>query len=81
MTNLTISSTTLDLVKRTGWLGGSQDYRPGIRGLVHSGATAPLWLEHAERVTLDDVKVRREAATREPGLACIWSRVGVKGFY
>ena len=64
VTNLTITSTTLDLVSRTGWPGGSQDYRPGLRGLVHSGATAPLWMEHAERVTVDRVKVRRKAATR-----------------
>ncbi|GAB4816175.1 hypothetical protein N2152v2_003221 [Parachlorella kessleri] len=65
VTNLTISHTTLDLVKKTDWPGGSQDYRPGLRGLVHTGATAPLWLEHAEHVAVQRVKVIYHVPFRE----------------
>jgi hypothetical protein len=44
--NLTIANIQLDMTKRTTWPGGSQGYRPGVRGLVHSRATAPVWVEH-----------------------------------
>ncbi len=47
----------LDLVKATEWPGGRQDYRPGYRGVVESGGTAALWVEHAEGVAFEGVAV------------------------
>ena len=57
ISGLSFKGVQLDLVKRTEWPGGSQDFRPGVRGLVHSGRTAPIWAEHAEHLVFNHVTV------------------------
>ena len=52
-----IRNVTLGLKKLSKWKGGQQDYRPSARGVVESGKTAAFWVEGADNVILEGVKV------------------------
>lgn len=67
VTGLSISRLQLHMARRSSWPGGAQDYRPGVRGLVRSGTTAPVWVEQAQRVLLEDVEVGWDCLA--PGVA------------
>lgn len=48
----------LGMKKLSNWTGGQQDYRPSTRGLVETGKTAAVWVEGAEHVVVEGLKVR-----------------------
>lgn len=66
---LTIRDMDLQLVSMAKELGGFHDLRPGIYGIVHNVTDDAVYLEHANNVTLSDLRVWHSCPHNGAGLA------------
>lgn len=55
--DVTLRNVTLLVRRKTAWPGGQQDFRPSSVGVLTTGSTAALWVEHSEGVLFDNVQV------------------------
>jgi hypothetical protein len=65
-----VRQSKLQLRWKTKWPGGAQDYRPSVLGLVESGCTAGVWVQHAEDVVFKNVTMEFERPFRPDWKEC-----------